>query len=238
MAVKETIENAVSQATSFFEKATEMRVALHFLCVGIYAAIALHILTKKPLFQITLTEIEQIEPVKLMLAALGYFILLGYIFRIPYAIVSMALRWLSMKLSVEKISWRDIPGMVHERDVQQHAFDTKDNEPLRALEAHKEACRKNRKEMNELAYLSFVTLILGIFSYYFVSGDLFVSLRQWLSSLIGERTTVALSLLLLFPPLFFIWIDATDNFEREEYLKHGPLYAKIKEEQQKKTPRY
>lgn len=226
---KDVVEKVAEQTVVFFEKATEVRFLLHFLCIAIYLELGLFLITGKPLHLAIWSKAEYFEVGKAMLVALGYFFLMGYFFRLMYALIC----FMGQRIHSDKKSLREIPGMVHEGDVRQYAYDTKDNELLRALDTHKESCHRNRKETKELAYLSFAALAL-VSACIILVPDSFLDLSfQWVAGFAGKKLAAVASLFLLLPLLILIWGDATDDFERDQYLLHKPLYSVLKNEKQK-----
>lgn len=227
---RDVVEKVAEQTVVFFEKATEVRFLLHFLCIAIYLELGLFLITGKPLhLAVILSKAEYFEVGKAMLVALGYFFLMGYLFRLMYALIC----FMGQRIHSDKKSLREIPGMVHEGDVRQYAYDTKDNELLRTLETHKESCLRNRKETKELAYLSFAALAL-VSACLILVPDSFLDLSfQWIAGFAGEELAVLALLFLLLPLLILIWGDTTDDFERDQYLLHKPLYSVLENEKQK-----
>ncbi len=234
MTAKELIEKAASQAVSFFEKAAEMRFFLHVFCVVMYLDIGFFVVYKKPIVSLTWGDIEHLSPGMVIGLVLCYFSLMGYVFRLLYAFVNYSLGWLSiMYLSPNKTHWRDIPGMVYSTEVERRAYLTKDNELTRQLESHRELCKQDRKEMKEFAYLAFSAIALIIISKALVTGSIMDEAKSVLSPYLSNDNAHTLGVFLALPLAFLVWLDASDDCSRGEYLRHDALYQEIEEEKRK-----
>lgn len=239
MTVKDTAEKVITQAASFFEKTTELRFFLHVFCVFAYTEIVLYFITNHAILGIPREALEGISPGTLSLSVLGYFALMGYCFRLLYFVVFMAVSALAAVslFSTKKTQWYEVPGLVSRRDILAKAYASKDYEPVRMLEEHSKRCSEDRMKTKKLAYLYFSALCLGVWSYYRIPGGFLAAGYGQLSSMMGE-TVANFAFLALFLPLFFIWLDASDDYDRDQYIHHGPLYSEIyAERQQKKEKR-
>jgi hypothetical protein len=227
------MEKIAELVATLFEKATEMRFFLNFLCIAVFLELASFVFTNKSILQIKWDDIERIEFGPSILAGLGYFFLMGYALRFVYTLFSWGLFWLNTQTSWSKVSRHEISGMVHEKDILQRVYKSKDYEPLRALEAHKNMCLESRKGTRELAYLIFSSASLISISFFYAPGNFIDLSWLWLIAAIGKGWATGLIFLLILPLLMFIWVDAIDDFSRDEYLPHEPIYLEIKEESRK-----
>lgn len=234
MTASEAIEKVTIQATSFFEKATEFRFFLHAFCIASYLELALYVFTSQSLYTLTWKEILGLPFGKLALGLFGYFALMGYCFRLLYAVLFVCLRELSCTRLFQraKTRWRDVSGYVSEEDILAKSYASKDYEPLRMLEAHRKLCADNRKDNNEIAYLYLSGFCLSAFNH-FVLPNSFLTLGYVSLAGVASEGIALLVLLLFLLPLFLVWFDASDDYERDAYLKHGPMYAELKEEKRK-----
>ncbi len=82
MIASEAIEKVTTQATSFFEKATEFRFLLHALCIASYLELTLYFFASHSLYALTWKDIEGLQFGQIALSLLGYFALMGYGFRV------------------------------------------------------------------------------------------------------------------------------------------------------------
>lgn len=231
MSTKELIEKAATQVISFFEKATEMRFFLHFLCVALYLELGVSFALKKSIFLLTWTEVEHLSLGVVFTFVIGYFALMGYIFRLLFAVLSFCLRGLNIiHMSSTGVRWSDVKGMVHEREIIRRAYGSKDYELTRQLDAHKEACKQDRKETRELAYLSFAALIIIALSKWLISGGILDEAAVFVGALLSEKTAYTLGVLLLLPMGGLIWFDAAEDCSHDEYLMHEPIFLEVEEE--------
>jgi hypothetical protein len=234
MTASEAIEKVTTQATSFFEKATEFRFFLHAFCIASYLELALYVFTSHSLYALTWKEIEAFQFGKIALGLLGYFALMGYGFRFLYTPLFACLRWLSCTrlFHQEKTRWSDLRGYVSAADIGAKCYASKDYEPLRMLEAHRKNCADNRKETKELAYLYFSAFCLAALNHFVLPSSFFTLGYENLVG--GASEGIAQLVLLIFLlPWFLVWLDASDDYERDRYLNHDPIYAELKEEKQK-----
>ena len=233
MTAKELIEKSASQVASFFEKAIEIRFFLHLLCVALYIELGLFVAFKKPVFLLTWVEFEYLSPGEVVALVLGYFALMGYVLRLLYVIVVFCLRFSITYLPPNKTRWSDVPGMVHSSKIICRAYQTKDNELIRQLETHKELCKRDRNERRELAYLAFVSLILIALNESFVVGNVLDEGAHFVSGFLSKNSVQIFSVILLLPLIFLIWLDASDDYSQDEYMRHDPLYQELEEEKRK-----
>lgn len=234
MTASEAIEKVTTQAASFFEKATEFRFFLHALCIASYLELALYVFTSHSLPALTWKEIEGIQAGQLALGLLGYFALMGYGFRVLYTIVFWGVRQLSYTriFQRETTRWRDVRGYVSESNILTKSYASKDYEPVRMLEAHRKRCAEDRKETKELTYLYFSAFCLSVFNHYVLPTSFLTLGYATLTSLTSERVAqLALGISLL--PWFLVWLDASDDYERDRYLNHDPIYEELEEEKRK-----
>lgn len=218
-----------NQTLSLLEKTTEIRFFLHILCIGLYLQIANAFVFGDRVPPVAWAEFENLSPVKVLALVVCYFALMGYVFRIAYVFVTFAIRRLNDRISSSNDTrWGDIPGMVHEDDVVHHAYVSKDSELIRQLEAHKIVCRQERKELGDLAYLSFAALILIVFDHYWDHSGLIEIAQACMQHMLTEKLVLPINVLLLLPLFVIIWRDITVDYDRETYLKHGPLYEELK----------
>lgn len=231
MTTSEAIGKAASQAVSFFEKATEFRFFLHALCIALYFELISYVMTKHSLTVLTWKDIETIQPGQFVLGLLGYFALMGYGFRMLYFVVSLCLGWLTLTrfFQPERTSWRKLPGFVSEVDIVAKSYASKDYEPVRILEAHRKSCADDRKETKELAYLYFSAFFLGWFNYAVLPIS-FLMLGYTALVSFSSQGIAQIILLISFIPWLMIWIDASDDYDRDRYINHAPIYAELEEE--------
>lgn len=240
MLAKEAIEKVAVHAPGFFEKATEARSFLHLLCLLSYLELGLFVSAGKPLSALTWDDFEYFSPGAVGLLIVGYFFLMGYVFRLVYAVFSWLVNLFDKTFSSpRKTGWGDLTGMVHENDVLAKAYESKDHHDLtRMLEAHKDTCRKDKKEFQELGYVSFAALVLVLCNYRFVTEGIATRSDELFIELGGSMLAYSASTLLLVPLAWVVWAAITSDFDRENYLKHKPLYDEIKERQRKEREKY
>lgn len=231
----EIIEKAVGQVTGFFEKATEMRFFAHLTCLLSYLDLGLFLSTRKALPALAWNDFGHVSPGELGFLVVGYFFLMGYIFRITHAVFSWSIGWLGNEFgSTKKTGWGDVTGMVHEDAVLKKAYESTNHHDLtRMLEAEKKEHQKDAKEFRELGYISFTALVLVLCNYWFVPAGIANQCDEFFIGLLGSRVGHSLSVLLLVP---FAWVALaaiTSDYDRENYLKHQPLYAEIEDEKRK-----
>ena len=49
----------------------------------------------------------------------------------------------------------------------------------------------------------------------------------------ASENIAQLALLIFLLPWFLVWLDASDDYERDSYLNHDPIYAELKDETRK-----
>ncbi len=127
-------------------------------------------------------------------------------------------------------------GMVHKDEVLQKAYESKDNELTRMLEEHQQTCRSDRKDLRQLSYLAFAGLALISLNYAFVTNGLLSEATASISRLVGQGSISVLVVILTLPLLALIYLDASDDCSRDEYLRHEPLYLELyKKKEEKKN---
>lgn len=234
MTASEAIEKATSHATSFFEKATEFRFFLHALCIALYFELAVHAISKHSLLTLEWREIEAIKPGLLAIGMLGYFFLMGYGLRVLYLVVY----WCMVQLALirffqpERTPPRELRGFVSEKDILAESYASKDYELLRMLETHRKRCADDRKETKELAYLYFSAFSLSWFNHVFLPES-FLTLGYTALVEFTSQRIARIILIISLTPWLLVWLDATDDPERDRYLRHEPIYTKIREEARK-----
>lgn len=230
MTASEAVEKIASQATSFFEKATEFRFFLHALCIASYLEFALYFFTTHSLPALTWKEIEGLQPGQLALGVLGYFALMGYGFRVLYAIVFWCVRWIAHTrlFHRERTRWHHLRGYVSEVDILAKSYASKDYEPLRMLEAHRKRCADERKETKELTYLYFSTFCLTLFNHAALPTS-FLTLGYMTLANSSNEGIAQVTLLISLLPWYLIWLDASADYDRDRYLNHDPIYAELEE---------
>lgn len=234
MTAIEAIEKVTTQATSFFEKATEFRFFLHAICIASYLELAMHVFTSYSLPTLGWKEIQGLQPGQLVLGLLGYFALMGYGFRVLYAVVFWGVRQLSHTrlLQRETTRWHGLRGYVSEVDILAASYASKDYEPVRMLDAHRKRCADDRKETKELTYLYVSAFCLSAFNHCVLPTSFLTIGYATLTSIASEgiaQLALAISIL----PWFLVWLDASDDYERDRYLNHDPIYAELEEGKRK-----
>jgi hypothetical protein len=234
MTASEAFEKVTTQATSFFEKATEFRFFLHAVCIASYLELALYVLSSHSLYALTWKEIEGVQFGKLALGLLGYFALMGFGFRVLNTVLFECLTMLTYTrlFQWDTTRWRDVSGYVSEADILAKSYASKDYEPLRMLEVHRKLCADNRRVRRELTYLYFSAFCLSVFNH-FVLPTSFLTLGYTSLTRVASEGTADLVLLIFLLPWFLVWLDASDDYERDRYINHDPIYAELKEEKRK-----
>lgn len=235
MMAREFVEKVAAQATGFFEKATEMRFFVHLLCLLSYLELGLFVSTGKALHALTWDDFEHLSPGVVGLLVLGYFFLMGYIFRLVYAVFSWLVALLDSELGpTRKTGWGGIFGMVHKNDVLKKAYESTGQHDLtRMLEAQQKDCRRDAKEFRELGYVSFAALLLVLWNYWFVTEGMAARSDELFIGLGGSLLGHSISTLLLVPLAWVVWAAITSDFDQENYLEHKPLYDEIEEQKRK-----
>lgn len=235
MTASEAAEKITAQATSFFEKATEFRFFLHALCIATFLELALYVFTSNSLPALTWKKIEGIQAGQLVLGLLGYFAFMGYGFRVLYAIVFGCLRQLSYTrlFQRETTRWHELRGYVSESNILAKSYASKDYEPVRMLEAHRKRCADHRKETKELTYLYFSAFCLSVFNHLILPTS-FLTLGYATLASVTSEGVAQLALVISLLPWFLVWLDASDDYERDRYLNHDAIYAELEKEKEEK----
>jgi hypothetical protein len=226
-------EKVATQTVNLFERATELRFFLHFLCVALYLDIVALTMTGNPLQTITLDKIQHIQIGKSILVAFGYFFVMGYALRIFYGFMFIIFHRLDLRFGFsDHTNFFKERGWVRKSDVLQISYEKKDNELRKAMDAREETCQKERKEQGEFGYLAFSALVLVGLNYFLVPNGFLGEGNARLGGLIGNQLGHLLSVALLLPALVFIWQDWTDDDSRDWWLYHLPLYNELKKEKE------
>jgi hypothetical protein len=87
-------------------------------------------------------------------------------------------------------------------------------------------------ERRELTYLYFSAFCLSAFNH-FVLPNSFLTIGY--ASLMGVASEgiAQLFLFIFLLPWVLVWFDASDDYERDRYLNHDPIYAELEEEKRK-----
>ena len=210
-----------SEFLSFFNRSTESRYGLHILCVGLWADVVLSWYFGKSFWILTDREWMGIPYGLVFVWFLEYFVIMGLVSPMLYAIFTFAISRISPMGSVKK-DWEAVPGIIQQTRILKFCHATKDYEPLRALERHQQQCKRSRKEGRELAVLSFAAIVLLGVSWWFGWGFM----ARYVIEFLQARFVVAalfVALLMLLPFVFIIVMDLLDNGVRDEFLDYPPL---------------
>ena len=190
----------------------------------------MYFFTTHSLPALTWKEIEWLQPGHLALGVLGYLTLMGYGFRVLYAIVFWCVRWLAHTplFQLEGMRWYEHRGYVSEAEILAKSYASKDYEPVRMLESHRKRCADDRKKIKELTYLYFSTFCLTLFNHFVLPASFLTLGYSTLANLTNE-VIANVTLLMFLLPLYLIWLDSSDDYDRDRYLKHEPIYAELEE---------
>jgi hypothetical protein len=236
MSPKDMMEDAGRATVSLFERSTEIRLCLHLSCAFTYASTVVPLIMHKSILDIEWRNLEQLVPAYWAFTIAGYFLLMGYVLPMTYGVASYFMRWIYIKYF-----WRlgdhlgRKRGWVSSSELIRRAYEQKDSELLRMVEARKEQCAKEWKEIQETGSLSFSILVLAVGTFFIDPQGGVIAL---INAYLGLNVTLTLGGILSIPLMTFIANDTTQDFTRRWYVDHGPIYEEVQKDKRIKARSY
>ncbi len=214
-------EKIINQAFSFFEKASEMKSSLHFLCLAFYLDMALHTALQQPIADMKWTDFQQVRPSTYFVLLVIYLSLMGLVFRFSYGFFSYVLGWLNSRYLKSGKSFGAGPYDVSKKEVLAYGIETKDYRPLDQFDEHTENVNKNRLQTIQLANLVFSILILLAAGYFKFFES---ALLSFILQLISEYFLLKIiGYFLLMGFVMIVFVTPMNDWASDDYLYHPAL---------------
>lgn len=230
MDIRKILDEASEKVVPILEKATEMRFFMHLLCVALYLEIGLFIIFHKEPLALTWDDFEKLSPAQIAALLIGYFTLMGYVFRVLYAVVGRSLGWgYGVYFSSGRTRYSELDGWVHRDELIRRSYERKDPELMRQVENRKDQCSLARQETRDMAHLAFSALTFLVIDALLISGGLIDGLGLILNACLSGDVIKSVQFLLLSPLILLILSDVVDDEAKEDYVEHKPIYKEIED---------